>query len=156
MLKSIFSFKALAVFWTGLLVALGSGAVALQLTTPPPAPPPPPVTVAAASPVIEPVAPSPPVPAAAPALPFENRSLLAMLPPRPALRPPAPPLPLPPVPPPARHLARAEPHRPAMVYASEPSRAYDPVGWGGPVPYPAPYGHMQPYGFPGPQAYYGW
>lgn len=152
-MKTVFSFQALAACWAGLLVALGAGAVALQLTSPPA---PPPVVVAAAAPPAETVSPVPP-PVAAP-LPFENRSLPAMLPvTRPALRPPMPaaPLPIPPVPP-ARHVVQAEPRRPAAVYAAQPVPAYDPPGWAQAAPYASLYARARPYAYPGPQTYYGW
>ena len=148
--KTIFSLKALAIGWAGLVGALGAGAVALQITTPPPAPPP----VMAAAAAIEPPPLLAPVPSVTP-LPFENRSLLAMLPPpRVATHPPAP-LPVPPVPPP-RRLARVEARRPVPVYAAEPEPAYDPVGWGRGGPYPNLYARARPYAYPGAQAYYGW
>lgn len=154
-MKTIFSLKALAACWAGLLVALGVGAAALQLATPLP---PPPVVEATALPA----APAIPEPAAAPMgpatppLPFQNRSLLAMLPPasRPALRP-APALPVPPVPP-TRHLARAEPRRAVPLYAADSAPAYDAAGWARGMPYPGLYARWRQYPYAAPQTYYGW
>ncbi len=151
-MKAIFSLKALALFWTGLLAAVGSGAVALQLTMPPP-PLPPPVIAAAAPAMVAPAA--PPSPTVAP-VPFENHSLLAMLPPPRPVPHPSAPLPVPPVPPPPRHFARVETHRAMPVYAAEPVPAYDPVGWGRADPYAGLYARARPYAYPGPQTYYGW
>ena len=149
-MRTVFSLKGLALCWTGLLVALGAGGVALQLTTPPPAPAP--VMLEAATAVVEP-APAP-APSVAP-LPFENRSLLAMLPPpRPAIHLPAP-LPVPPLPP-IRHVARVQTHRPPAVYAAERVPAEEPAGWSRGVEYPALYARARPYAYPGPQTYYGW
>ena len=159
MTKTVFSLKTLAGCWAGLLAVLGSGAVALQLTTPPQ----PPVIVAhaaAAEPThVEPAAPivQAVTPAALPAvlpLPFENRSLVALLPP--AVHP-VPPvsarLPVPPIPP-VRRVAHVEPHRSRPVYAAQP--AYDPYGWARAMPYPGMYVGARPYAYEGPRTYYGW
>ena len=150
MTKTIFSLKTLAACWGGLLVAAGSGAVALQLTMPPP--------VAAVPEVEAPVAvaAAPVVPNPVPSMPFENRSLVAMLPPamHPALRA-TQPLPVPPVPP-TRHVVRAEPHRLARMYAADPSTSYEPADWAPRTRYRDPYPAMQLHAYIEPPSYYGW
>jgi hypothetical protein len=146
--SEIFSLKALAWCWVGLLTSAGAGAMALQLTSPAPV-----VVVQAAIQPAPVVAPPPPIVAS---VPFENHSLLAMLPP-PAERPlrQAPrvsvPLPVPPVPP-APRVAHLEQHRVVHVYAAE--RAYaPPAEW---APYANQYVGFMPYAFAAPPSYYGW
>ena len=165
---TLFSFKTLALAWTGLAGAAAVGAGALQASYVPPPPAPAVVTPAVAPPVAPPVAARPapsetvavPTP---PAMPFENRSLLAVLPPpHPAAAPPAP-LPVPPIPP--VRVAHAEPrHVPAArqyglepAYAAEPSY---PTWVDRRLPYPGQYaaGRMpyyggQPYGYGWPPDY---
>ena len=118
-----------------------------------------------------------PLPATTP-MPFRNSSLLALLTPpadhpaerapermpervaehaaRPAVHAavaPSLPLPLPPIPP-AQHVARVEPRRPAPVYAAEPQPAYP--DWGRPMPYPGQFASVRQYQYGAPPAYYGW
>ena len=160
---TLFSFRTLAFAWTGLAGAAAVSAAALQASYVPPAPP---VIVAAPAPA---VAPTIVLPKPSP-LPFENRSLLAMLPPpaEPRLRPPphmearaAEPLPVPPVPP--LRTARAEPRRyaPARTYVSEPTYASDEPsypgwGWRGRLPYPGQYAMGRGYYYGAQPGYYGW
>ncbi len=157
---SIFSFKTLAWCWGGLLTGLGTGAVALQLTM---AAPPLVLVQAAVEPaVVPPPAPVVPPPAVVASVPFQNHSLLAMLPPpavrpversvRPVLRASAP-LPLPPQPP-APRMVHLEPRRVERVYAAEP--AYPPPGWARMAPYEAEYARVRPYAYAAPPSYYGW
>ena len=161
---TLFSFRTLAVAWTGVAGAAAVSAAALQASYVPPAPP---VVVAAAIPPV-PVLPAPRAPAALAqaALPFENRSLLAMLPPpeihpRPQLRiaeSRAARLPLPPVPP--LRTVRLEPHRaPARGYAPEPVYAAEPAypawAWRNRLPYPGQYAMGRAY-YGGQSGYYGW
>ena len=160
MANTIFSLKTLGWCWAGLLATVGSGAVALQVTMPAPAPAP--VAVAATA----------PVPVVAPALapiapvPFQNRSLLAMLPPptehmieRPRERLTersvrvAAALPVPPMPP-APRIPRVEQRRIVTVYAAAP--AYAPPPWGRMAPYAAEYAPVRPYAYAAPPTYYGW
>ncbi len=157
---TIFSFRTLAFSWAALAAAAATGAVALQVRFAPPAPAapavpapdrppadtPPAATLAVAPAVLQ-------TPPATGPMPFNNRSLIALLPPdhpHPATRQEA--LPVPPVPP-VRHFARAEPRRSAPVYAaaSHPYQGFvyqtpayqGPVypswGWGGGPSYPGQY-----------------
>lgn len=163
----MFSFKTLAFAWTGLAGAAAVGAGALQASYAPPTPSaaPPAASVPASLPPTTSL-PSPAPPIAAP-VPFENRSLLTMLPP-PELRPhPAPrvaaaplPLPLPPVPP--TQTVRIEPRRaaPSHPAVSEPLYAAEPSypGWerGRFAPYPGQYASSRAYFYGGPPTPYGW
>ena len=160
--NSIFSFKGLAWCWGGLLTSLGTGAVALQLTMPAPAP----VAIPAIAAAPPPAVPAPPPPVAVAPVPFQNHSLLAMLPPpmehpaervaertvHPAIRLSAP-LPVPPQPP-APRVARVEPRRIVRVYAAE--RAYQPLGWARMAPYETEYARVRPYAYAAPPPYFGW
>ena len=158
--NTIFSLKTLAWCWAGLLATVGSGAVALQLTTPPPAF----VAVATIAPAPKPVV-SPP--STSPAVPFQNRSLLALLPPpvehpvervreRSAERPMrvAAALPVPPLPPGPRIL-HGEQRRIVTAYVAEPAYAATPP-WGRMAPYAAEYARLRPYAYAAPPTYYGW
>ena len=144
-----FSIRTLAFAWTGLAGAAAIGVAGLQASYHAPAPP---VAAVAAPLVPEPVAATAPP---APPVPFENRSLLAMLPP-PDIRPhpvsaphPAAPLPVPPVPP--SRMARAEPHHagPVRVYAASPAYPAEPAypdwGWRGRMPYPGQFAMQRSY-----------
>ena len=153
---TLFSFRTLAFAWTGLAGAAAVSAAVLQASYVPPAPPPAEPAIAAV------VLPKPS------SVPFENRSLLAMLPPAEShSRPPshldaraAEPLPVPPVPP--MRTARTEPRRyaPARTYVAEPTYASDEPsypgwGWRGRLPYPGQYAMGRGYYY-GPQPGYGW
>ena len=160
---TVFSFKTLALTWAGLSGAAAIGAGVLQASYVPP--PPQPVVTAAAEP--SPAQVAPPVPAATP-LPFENRSLLAMLPP-PGIRPhaanhpaaaAAEPLPIPPVPP--VRVARVDPLRRVVArsaleptYVAE-APSYPGWGWGRRLPYPGQYASGRAYYYGGQPADYGW
>lgn len=172
---TVFSFRMLAFTWTGLAGAAAIGAGALQASYVPPAPVlEPPQAALAAAVIAAPVAPPVPLPAS---VPFENRSLLAMLPP-PDVRPhPAPhaaampelqaalKLPIPPIPPapPAQplRLAHAEPRRMAPAHM-EPAYdaaapAYPSWDWGRRLPYPGQFASGRAYYYGGqPPSYYGW
>jgi hypothetical protein len=158
---TFFSFKSLALGWTAFAGAAAIGAGALQASYVPPAPPPAqPAPIAAETPAV----------AHPPAMPFENRSLQAIMPAASELRtkPTAPraaaaaePLPIPPVPPaPARSYARAEPHRvaPARSYAvEEPRYAQEyPPSWMRRMPYPGQYVDSRAYWYGAQPSYYGW
>ena len=156
---TLFSFKTLAFAWTGLAGLAAVGAGVLQASYVLPAPPTPIAQVAA-------TLPPPPVPVAVPAtpgLPFQNRSLLVVLPP-PVAAPRTPPrlaavdpLPVPPVPP--MHVAHAEPRRvPAARTEPEPAyaSAYPGWDWRRPLPYPGMYASGRAYYYGGQTAYYGW
>lgn len=157
-MAGILSIKGLAYGWAAVAATAAAGAGVLQLSYVPPVPaavaapkpvPPVPATVAEVS---------PPAPKAA--VPFENRALVAALPPPHAVPSrPAAPLPVPPVPPPwhpARVVTRAPQHRgsgPELPAYAEPS------------PYGIPayaYGYASPYDdyAPAPRGlgprYYGW
>lgn len=157
-----FSFRTLAVAWAGLAGVAAVGASVLQASY---VPPPEPI---AAPPAVVAAVPAPvPTPQVAAPVPFENRSLLAMLPPpearpHPAAHPAEPPLhlPVPPIPP--MRVARAEPPRraapfravaPEPVYAADPA---EPWGWGGRLPYPGQYAMGRGYYDRARPAYYGW
>ena len=153
--SAVFSLQTLAWCWAGLLTSLGAGAVALQLTTPAPAP----VSVQA---TVEPAAVLPPTIAppepTVPPVPFQNHSLLAMLPPpieRPLHQTPrvSASLPVPPVPPPPR-VAHLEQRRVVRVYAAEP--AYAQPEWSRFAPYATEYARMRPYAYAAPPVYLGW
>ena len=161
---TLFSFRTLAFAWSGLAGAAAVSAAVLQVSyVPPPAPP-----LQAMAPTTAPV-PAIVLPKPSP-VPFENRSLLAMLPSaEPHLRPPvhapeprvAAALPVPPVPP--VRIARAEPRRyaPARSYEPEPAYvadepSYPNWAWRGRLPYPGQYAVGRGYYY-GPQpGYYGW
>jgi hypothetical protein len=163
---TLFSFRTLALAWTGLAGVAAVSAAALQASYVPPIPAPPAAAVAAA--VAAPVATIATLPVARPAaLPFENRSLLAMLPP-PEIRPRPQPhlaeprlaeaLPVPPVPP--LRTVRLEPRRaPVRTYVAEPAYAAAPAypawAWRGRLPYPGQYAMGRAY-YGGQPGYYGW
>ena len=159
---TFFSYKVLAFAWTGLAGAAAIGAGALQASYVAPAPP-----VAAATPATPPQADTAPaLPPPMPPVPFENRSLLAMLPPpgirpHPAARPAAAEsLPVPPVPP--MRVARVDAPRRAIPHsAPEPNYGAEPPdyagwGWGRPLPYPGRYASGRSYYYAGPPGYNGW
>lgn len=152
---TFFSFRTLAFAWTGLAGAAAIGVGALQASYV--APPSPVVAATPATPPQADVAPS-----VAP-VPFENRSLLAMLPP-PGIRPhpaaaAAELLPVPPVPP--MRVARVDAPRrvprsaPEPGYGAEPT-AYPDWGWRRPLPYPGRYASGRSYYYAGPPGYDGW
>ncbi len=161
---TVFSFKTLALGWAGLCGAAAIGAGVLQASYVPPLPQP--VVVAPAElPQAQAASPAP-TPAAA-AVPFENRSLLAMLPP-PGIRPHpathpaavvAEPLPVPPVPP--VRVARVDPPRrvarsmPEPTYVAE-APSYPGWGWGRRLPYPGQYASGRAYYYGGQPGDYGW
>ena len=163
---TLFSLKTLALTWAGVagVAVVSVGALQASYVAPP-------NPVAQTADPAQPVAAAQSVslPAAAhPAVPFENRSLLAMLPP-PDVRPhpaphaaaPAEALPVPPIPPvrvvhadPPRHLApRITPPEP--VYAAE-QPSYSGWDWGRRLPYPGQYASDRAYYYGGQPAYYGW
>ncbi len=133
------SLKALAFGWGGLVAAAGSGALALQLTDAPPVPAI--AAPAAATPMAAPAVVVTPLPATTVLpVPFQNHSLLTMLPPPvehpaeramehqarpvPHVAPATLPLPLPPVP--VQRTARVEP-APQRLARAEPPRRAEPV-----------------------------
>lgn len=153
--SAIFSLKTLAWCWAGLLTSLAAGAVALQLTAP--APVSVQVAIQPAAPLPPTIVPPEPVPVVSP-VPFQNHSLLAMLPPpieRPLHQAPrvSVSLPVPPVPPLPR-VAHLEPRRVVRVYAAEP--AYAQPEWSRIAPYATEYARLRPYAYAAPPAYYGW
>ena len=156
MSMTVFSFRTLAWAWTSLGSAALSGAAALQLAG---AVPPPPAPLAAAA-MPAPAAAAAVVPIAPPTpLPFQNHSLLAMLPPveqRTAGHPQPAALPVPPIPPQERHAARIEPRRPLPAYAAQPRPAYPGWAWAQPAPYPGRYAYVRAYSYAAPPGYYGW
>jgi hypothetical protein len=167
----LLSFKTLAWFWSGMALLAASGALALQATSQDAVP----IVMLSPSPAAaaEPAFISVPLPETTPLpVPFQNRSLLAMLPPpgeqlaRPATHAPvihpaaAVPLPIPPVPP-VQRFARAEPRRPAppsaQTYAAAPPRPdYPAWAWNRPIPYPSQYASVRQYQYGPPPGYYGW
>ena len=154
-----FSFRTLGLAWLGAAGSAAAAAVVLQASYSAPAPLPVPAAAPAvvAQTVTQPVPVQPtalPAPAIA-SVPFQNRSLLAMLPPPDHRLRVAEALPVPPVPP-ATRVARVEPHRDARVYASAPAQpVYPDYGWGQRLPYPGQYATGRSY-YPVQPGYYGW
>ena len=151
------SLKSLGWCWAGLAAVAGAGALALQVTAPE-AVRPAPASAAAPASNAQPPAPAPVAP-----VPFQNRSLFAMLPPpvehagRPVIHPPVEAaLPVPPVPPAPQRTVRAEPRRVTPVYAAEPQPDYPAWGYGRPMPYPGQFAAARRYEYAAPPAYYGW
>jgi hypothetical protein len=127
----IFSYRNLALVWTGVAGVAAVGASTLQVTYAPPAP----VPVAAMTPAAAPIAPAPPP--ARPAPPHRVRQAEA--------------LPVPPVPP-RRYAAKPAPRQAELAYAV-PQPVYQ--DWGPRERYMGQYAAVRPYWYQARPAY-GW